>query len=64
MWFFEANRASLDPQLVLSLIDVLSQFKKYTVSSKGARGYMQVMPFWTKAIGSPDHNVNLIYQLV
>ena len=42
---FEANRASLDSQLVLSLVDVLSQFKKYAVSSKGARSYMQVMPF-------------------
>ena len=42
---FEANRASLDSQLVLSLVDVLSQFKKYAVSSEGARGYMQVMPF-------------------
>ncbi len=54
---YEATRAGLDPQLVLSLINVESAFKKYAVSSVGARGYMQVMPFWTKAIGSPDHNL-------
>lgn len=54
---YEATRAGLDPQLVLSLINVESAFKKYAVSSVGARGYMQIMPFWAKAIGSPDHNL-------
>lgn len=54
---YEATRAGLDPQLVLSLINVESAFKKYAVSSVGARGYMQIMPFWTKAIGNPDHNL-------
>lgn len=54
---YEATRAGLDPQLVLSLINVESAFNKYAVSSVGARGYMQVMPFWTKAIGAPDHNL-------
>lgn len=54
---YEATRAGLDPQLVLSLINVESAFKKYAVSSVGARGYMQVMPFWTKTIGNPDHNL-------
>ena len=54
---YEATRAGLDPQLVLSLINVESAFKKYAVSSVGARGYMQVMPFWTKAIGSDEHNL-------
>ena len=43
---YEATRAGLDPQLVLGLIQVESAFKKYAVSSVGARGYMQVMPFW------------------
>jgi hypothetical protein len=43
---YEATRAGLDPQLVLGLIQVESGFKKYAVSSVGARGYMQVMPFW------------------
>lgn len=54
---YEATRAGLDPQLVLSLINVESAFKKYAVSSVGARGYMQVMPFWAKTIGNPDHNL-------
>lgn len=54
---YEATRAGLDPQLVLSLINVESAFKKYAVSSVGARGYMQVMPFWTKAIGTEEHNL-------
>jgi hypothetical protein len=46
---YEATRAGLDPQLVLGLIQVESGFKKYAVSSAGARGFMQVMPFWVKA---------------
>jgi soluble lytic murein transglycosylase-like protein len=49
---YEATRAGLDPQLVLGLIQVESGFKKYAVSASGARGYMQVMPFWTKLIGA------------
>lgn len=54
---YEATRAGLDPQLVLGLIEIESGFKKYAVSSAGARGYMQVMPFWVKAIGRPDDNL-------
>lgn len=54
---YEATRAGLDPQLVLGLIQVESGFRKYAVSSVGARGYMQVMPFWVKVIGSRDHNL-------
>ena len=54
---YEATRAGLDPQLVLSLIQVESAFNKYAVSSVGARGYMQVMPFWAKTTGNPDHNL-------
>lgn len=54
---YEATRAGLDPQLVLGLIQVESGFKKYAVSSSGARGYMQVMPFWVKLIGRPDDNL-------
>ena len=51
---YEATRAGLDPQLVLGLMQVESGFRKYAVSSAGARGYMQVMPFWVKLIGRPD----------
>jgi soluble lytic murein transglycosylase-like protein len=54
---YEALRARLDPQLVLGLIEVESGFRKYAVSSAGARGYMQVMPFWVKLIGHPNHNL-------
>jgi soluble lytic murein transglycosylase-like protein len=51
---YEAARAGLDPQLVLALIEVESNFRKYAISSAGARGYMQVMPFWTNVIGDGD----------
>ena len=54
---YEATRAGLDPQLVLGLIQVESGFKKYAVSSTGARGFMQVMPFWIKVIGRNEDNL-------
>ena len=54
---YEAIRAGLDPQMVLGLIQVESGFRKYAVSSAGARGYMQVMPFWVKLIGERHHNL-------
>ncbi len=52
--WYEASRAGLDPALVLGLIQVESAYRKYAVSMAGARGYMQVMPFWTNAIGDRD----------
>lgn len=54
---YEASRAGLDPQMVLGLIQVESAFRKYAVSSAGARGFMQVMPFWVKLIGDSDDNL-------
>jgi soluble lytic murein transglycosylase-like protein len=54
---YEAVRAGLDPQLVLGVIHHESGFKKYAVSVADARGYMQVMPFWTRLIGSAEHNL-------
>ena len=54
---YEAMRAGLDPHLVLAVIDVESKFRKYAVSRAGARGLMQVMPFWVKEIGEPGHNL-------
>ncbi len=54
---YEATRAGLDPQLVLGLIWVESGFKKYAVSSAGARGLMQVMPFWRDLIGTSEDNL-------
>jgi soluble lytic murein transglycosylase-like protein len=54
---FEAIRAGLDPQLVLALIQVESNFRKYAVSRSGARGYMQVMPFWVGVVGRRGDNL-------
>jgi soluble lytic murein transglycosylase-like protein len=54
---YEAMRAGLDPQLVLAVIDVESHFRKYAVSRAGARGLMQVMPFWVKLIGVPGQDL-------
>ncbi|MCW5624704.1 MAG: lytic transglycosylase domain-containing protein [Burkholderiales bacterium] len=55
---YEAKRAGLDPQLVLGLIHVESRFRKYAISKAGARGYMQVMPFWRDLIGGTEnHNL-------
>jgi len=54
---YEAKRAGLDPQLVLGLIQVESNFRKHAVSTAGARGFMQVMPFWTRLIGNGEHNL-------
>ena len=54
---YESLRAGLDPHLVLALIDIESRFRKYAVSRAGARGLMQVMPFWVKEIGEPSHNL-------
>lgn len=52
--WYESRRAGLDPSLVLGLIEVESGFRKYAISRVGARGYMQVMPFWTRSIGDGD----------
>ena len=52
--WYESRRAGLDTGLVLGLIQVESGFRKFAVSRAGARGYMQVMPFWTRLIGNGD----------
>ena len=52
--WYESKRAGLEPSLVLGLIQVESAFRKYAVSPVGARGYMQVMPFWARLIGDGD----------
>ncbi|WGT66255.1 lytic transglycosylase domain-containing protein [Variovorax paradoxus] len=52
--WYESKRSGLDVSLVLGLIQVESNFRKFAVSSAGARGYMQVMPFWTRVIGDSD----------
>src|SRR5207245_2823248 len=53
LWY-ESKRAGLEPALVLGLVQVESAFRKYAISSVGARGYMQVMPFWARLIGGGD----------
>jgi soluble lytic murein transglycosylase-like protein len=50
LWY-EARRAGLSLSLVLGLVQMESAFRKYAISSAGARGYMQVMPFWARTIG-------------
>lgn len=52
--WYESRRAGLETSLVLGLIQVESGFRKYAISSAGARGYMQVMPFWARLIGDGD----------
>lgn len=52
--WYEAKRAGLDVSLVLGLIEVESAFRKFAISSVGARGYMQIMPFWVRVIGDGD----------
>jgi soluble lytic murein transglycosylase-like protein len=53
LWY-ESTRAGLEPSLVLGLVQVESGFRKYAISVAGARGYMQVMPFWARLIGDGD----------
>lgn len=54
---YESSRAGLDSQLILGLITVESKFDKYAISSSGARGIMQVMPFWVKQVGNPKQDL-------
>lgn len=58
---YECVRAGLDRQMVLGLIQVESAFRRFAISSVGARGYMQVMPFWTRVIG--DGNVRRLFDM-
>jgi soluble lytic murein transglycosylase-like protein len=53
LWY-ESKRAGLETELVLGLIQVESAFRKYAISGVGARGYMQIMPFWARLIGDGD----------
>lgn len=54
---YEATRADINPQMVLGLIEVESAFRQYAVSNVGAKGLMQVMPFWQRYIGNESHNL-------
>jgi len=57
MVHMEARRANLPPELVLAVIDVESNFDRWAISHAGARGLMQVMPFWLKEIGRPGDDL-------
>jgi soluble lytic murein transglycosylase-like protein len=54
---YEAQRAELEPELVLALIDVESRYDRFAISSAGAQGLMQIMPFWLDEIGHPEDNL-------
>ena len=54
---YEATRRDLAPELVLAVIDVESNFDRFAISVAGARGLMQIMPFWLDEIGEPDDNL-------
>mgnify|MGYP001549779018 FL=1 len=54
---YEASRAALDPELVLAVINVESNFDRFAISSAGAQGLMQIMPFWLDEIGQPEDNL-------
>ena len=54
---YEARRAALDPELILAVINVESNFDRFAISSAGAQGLMQIMPFWLDEIGQPDDNL-------
>lgn len=60
LWY-ESKRAGLEPALVLSIVQVESAFRKYAISPAGARGYMQVMPFWVRVIG--DGNAGHLFHM-
>ena len=60
LWY-ESRRSGLDPALVLGLVQVESNFRKFAISSAGARGYMQVMPFWTRLLG--DGNAGTLFHM-
>ncbi len=54
---YEANRVNIAPELVLAVIEVESAFDEFAISVSGARGLMQVMPFWLDEIGVSDKNL-------
>jgi soluble lytic murein transglycosylase-like protein len=60
--WYESRRAAVEPALVMGLMEVESGFRKFAISSAGARGVMQVMPFWTRQLGAADAAVLFQWQ--
>ncbi len=60
--WYESRRAAIEPALVMGLMEVESGFRKFAISSAGARGVMQVMPFWTRQLGAADTAVLFQWQ--
>jgi soluble lytic murein transglycosylase-like protein len=60
--WYESHRAALDPSLVLGIAEVESGFRKFAISSAGAMGVMQVMPFWPRLLGQGDASVLFQWQ--
>ena len=54
---YEARRVGIEPELVLAVIEVESRFDEFAISVSGARGLMQIMPFWLNEIGISDQNL-------
>jgi soluble lytic murein transglycosylase-like protein len=46
-----SGEARLPPGLVMAVMDIESRFNRWAVSSAGAVGLMQVMPFWPERLG-------------
>ncbi len=61
--WYESRRAGLDTALVLGLIQVESNFRRFAISRVGARGYMQVMPFWLRLIGGGESDAGRLFRM-
>ncbi|WP_366919494.1 lytic transglycosylase domain-containing protein [Hydrocarboniphaga sp.] len=53
----EADRANITPELALAVVQIESGFNRYALSTAGAQGYMQIMPFWLREIAGPEENL-------
>lgn len=61
--YCEAHRPGekrLPPGLIMSLMEIESRFDRWAVSSAGAVGLMQVMPFWPGQLGMQRHQLTQI----
>ncbi len=54
---YEAQKVNLPPELVLAVIHTESTFDPGAISSAGALGLMQIMPFWKFIIGDKQDDL-------